>query len=339
MEEKHYKILVRRYVENKLTNEELEIFIHLTQQGKLDGYIREAMDEELGLDENSLPAGIVKPKRELFFLRWWATAAVLTIALGTGTYFVITNKPAPWFSEKQSNSFVPYKKGIVHLVNSSRLIRKQILPDGSMVWLQPQSLLNYPSTFEGKRLRTVDIQGEAFFEVTKDNEHPFEIRSGNILTRVWGTSFRIEAVPGKITRVSVLTGKVSVSVVPHASTEEGRRSHLNVMLKPFEEATYGNAILKKMAVHQKTELLIWYKSNLSFESVALPTIINALNYNYKVNIKVLGPELSRYHVTADFNGKNLPDILLLICKSVHATYTFNGNEITILNLKQQKADH
>ena len=67
---------------------------------------------------------------------------------------------------------------------------KVILPDGSVVWLNSESSLRYPTRFSGKR-REVELQGQGFFEVERDEQMPFEVKSGDLRVEVLGTSFDI----------------------------------------------------------------------------------------------------------------------------------------------------
>jgi transmembrane sensor len=317
MDENYYKILVKRYVDKKLSDEELDVFTYLMKQGVLDQHLQDAMDEELNII--AMP---VQGSRNSIF-RLWSAAAIITISLGFCLYFLTTQK-------KSTVSSPIVSMDTIRILNSSNLIAKQVLPDKSTVWMQPNTQISYPSKFTGSKLREVKMQGEAFFEVTKDHSHPFVITSGNVLTRVWGTSFRIVAIKGQATKVSVLTGKVSVSLPSHTTSGKLPVAS-NVMLQPNEEATFvaDQHELKKAKITSKADLLIWQKSNLNFENNTLASIMQILNNDYDVHIAALEPALNNEHITADFGGKNLPDILLLICKAVHANYTWNGNTITI----------
>lgn len=324
MSENYYRILVKGYVDKKLTDDELQVFIHLMEQGKLDSYIREAMDSHMDINDGAIIENAVKTNK-VFSFKWWPIAATIVIALGFGLYLTNFNKKHSADDSKQAD--------VIRIVNSSALISKQTLPDGSNIWLQPGTTISYPANFTQAKLREVNMSGEAFFEVTKDAAHPFVITTGKVLTKVWGTSFKISFIPGSLTRVSVLTGKVSVSVSGgnEVTVKKNKVSKLNVMLKPNEEATYAEneKDLKKANVTAQAGLLIWHKLNLTFENANLGTVITALQNNYGVSIKTSSDDLNNRHITADLNGNNLPDILVLICKSLHVTYSMQGNNIVI----------
>ncbi len=83
-----------------------------------------------------------------------------------------------------------------------------VLPDGSIAWLNVQSVLKYPDQFTGnKRIVTVE-KGEVFFDDRHDAARPFTVSTGSVVTTVLGTSFLVKQTYEKdIIEVSVKTGK------------------------------------------------------------------------------------------------------------------------------------
>jgi len=313
MEEEKYKELVQRYLEKKSTDEELEVFVYLMKQGKLDKHLEEMMNTDLGLEQDQ----VLLPEKKAW-LKWFRWPMAAAVALTAGMLF--------FFSARKQRSDTQIGNQMIY--NSASSVLKKILPDGSKVWLNPGARFTYPSRF-GK-FRAVSMQGEIFFEVAKDQQHPFLISSGTVLTKVWGTSFRVRSVPGeKITKVSVLTGKVSVRTASKIKKE--------IMLLPEEEVSYNKADqdLLKTPIEPGSDMMIWRKAELSFEDTELSAIIPALSRYYHVPIFLKEEKLKKYRLTADFKGKNLPDILVLICKSVQCSYTSIGKEITLSTANQQ----
>ncbi|MET1056538.1 MAG: FecR domain-containing protein [Pedobacter sp.] len=319
MQHDYFKHLVKRYLEKKSTDEELEVFVHLMQQGKLDQYIQDEMDEEIEEErEEDQPN-----KRKNTLLRWPLAAAVTLLILSLG-YAVF----------QQRTTGISY----VNINNKKSSILKQNLPDGTTVWLNPNTTLSYPKKFGD--LRKVAMSGEAFFEVTKDHAHPFVITSGKVITKVWGTSFRIRSIPGEsIVKVSVLTGKVSVTAPLHQSESQfiqGSDRLKNddarqILLLPQQEAIYKTEDhrLVKAPISESSDVTIWRKSSLSFENAPLKVITAELSKFYHVKLNIEEKELGDNTLTADFTDKNLADILVLICKSVHATYSKEKDNITL----------
>jgi transmembrane sensor len=329
MKHDYLKNLVTRYLEKKSTDEELEVFMHLMQQGKLDKYLNNAMDRDiqsaLAKDDQVDPEHTREQPAELpktirgnnyIFLRWSVAAAIAMLILFWG------------YSRFHQRGTVTLA---VKINNHKSSILKQILPDGSTVWLNPHATLIYPKKFG--QLRKVIMRGEAFFEVTKDHAHPFVITSGKVLTRVWGTSFRIRSIPGEnSTKISVLTGKVSVTVPSEETADtNSERTGDQIFLLPQQEATYKAAehTLVKAPIPESSDVIVWRKSILTFDNAPLKTIASELSKFYHVNLHVEGKELQENTLTADFTDKNLADILVLICKSLHTTYRKDNDTIIL----------
>ena len=82
----------------------------------------------------------------------------------------------------------------IHTLKIPRGMNKQLtLTDGTQVWLNAESTLEYPETFEGKPNREVYLKGEAYFEVTKNASQPFRVKTDALETLVLGTSFNVRA--------------------------------------------------------------------------------------------------------------------------------------------------
>src|SRR5690606_36229691 len=90
------------------------------------------------------------------------------------------------------------------------------LPDGTKVWLNADSKLYYPRAFSGNT-RTVQMEGEAYFEVAKDEQKPFIVQTNRQKVEVLGTHFNVNAYSEEpISAVSLLEGKVKVSLANQA---------------------------------------------------------------------------------------------------------------------------
>lgn len=109
--------------------------------------------------------------------------------------------------------------------------REQVtLPDGSKVWLNSGSTLIYPSTFAMAE-RGVYLNGEGFFEVTKDAEHPFVVNTRFLKMRVLGTTFNISAYPDdKQVKTTLETGALKVSLQNDTT--------ISYYLKPDDQLVY-----------------------------------------------------------------------------------------------------
>lgn len=146
------------------------------------------------------------------------------------------------------------------------------LSDGSKIYLAANSLFQYPEKFEGEERKVSLLKGNAFFEVAKDKKHPFIITSGEIKTRVLGTSFHIQMSKAKC-EVIVVTGKVNVS-------SKGQ----SVDLIPYEEALFSGEKLTRLPV-DKSVVMNWYTTDITLNEATLQQVITVLQYKYGVTFE------------------------------------------------------
>lgn len=106
---------------------------------------------------------------------------------------------------------------------------KIILADGTKVWLNSDSKLNYPTQFIGKE-RKVELIGEAYFEVASNKEKPFIVSTQNQEIQVLGTHFNVQSYPKKTITTSLLEGKIVVNSLTNNNRKTllpGQQSQLN----------------------------------------------------------------------------------------------------------------
>jgi ferric-dicitrate binding protein FerR (iron transport regulator) len=168
--------------------------------------------------------------------------------------------------------------------------KELVLPDGSRVWLNAASSIRYPDTFSSKE-RSVELTGEAWFDVTHADKIPFLIHSGAIITRVMGTAFDIKAYPGqKSMIVSVQRGKVQVLASNHllAILEKGRQARITEM----------NCQVRTI---DTTSVAAWKQGNLYYKDETLGDIVADLQRVFKDSIQVNNHSLKEVVTTAAFN--------------------------------------
>jgi len=149
------------------------------------------------------------------------------------------------------------------------------LPDGSQVKLNANSVLIAPAKF-GKDRREVKLEGEALFDVSEDPDRPFTIVSGDVQTRVLGTSFNVRAYEEEQTvEVAVVSGKVSVQ---GTGAEE-------VFLLPNEVSLYDNNS-RSFSTRQQdiSDLIAWSKNILIFDGDTEAEVFTKLENWFGVNI-------------------------------------------------------
>jgi transmembrane sensor len=190
-----------------------------------------------------------------------------------------------------------------------------VLPDGSRVWLNSASAIRFPASFTGKE-RSVELSGEAWFDVQHADKIPFVIHSGNITTLVMGTAFNIKAYPGEqALTVSVQRGKVNVQNGDRllASLEKGRQ--VKVL---SNDSSFQSAI-------DTTNIAGWKKGNLYYKDERLADVIADLQRVFNVSIQIKNAELKEVVTTASVNkNAGIRKILDIICRFTDARLSENN---------------
>jgi transmembrane sensor len=204
-------------------------------------------------------------------------------------------------------------------------VHKTILPDGNIVWLKGASRLIYPSTFTGKD-REVTLEGQAFFEISKDPSRPFLIHCGTLTTKVLGTSFNINNV-GAHTEVVVFTGKVTLS---------SAHSNDTVLLTANDQAVYTETeksfVVKEninSTSEQKTAYLQGTDYDMNFDDKAMEVVLKRIEQKFNVVVKVDNTKLLQCRVTADLTDQSLDDTMGILKQTFGGEYEINGNEVNI----------
>ncbi len=158
------------------------------------------------------------------------------------------------------------------------------LPDGSKVWLNAATSLRFPTAFTGKE-RTVELNGEAYFEIAANKNQPFRVRVNNMTVEVLGTQFNVMAYDDEASVNTCLTqGAVRVN--------NGNESRL---LQPGQEARIGLSKGDWRVEAVDTDQVVAWKNGLfHFEGADLRTVMRQIGRWYDVDVKYEGEASSHY---------------------------------------------
>lgn len=217
---------------------------------------------------------------------------------------------------------------------------KFILPDGSTGFLNSGSTLKYPVQFAGNR--TVELSGEAFFEVTHNKEFPFHVNTKNLDIKVLGTTFNVIANEDEKTEEIVLqAGKVDVS------SKNGKPL---AVLAPNEQLILNidtNTFNKKVVV--ASQYTSWKEGKLVFRNENMQQLARRLSRWYNAEVQVDDQLLNDYTFHATFSDEPLDEVLKLLSITTPISYaeekrttdaegTFQKRKIKIQTNKS-KIDH
>lgn len=225
--------------------------------------------------------------------------------------------------------------GAIFFINSHKVFQKTyteniapaghkshvILPDGTKAFLNSGTVLRYDNLF-GKKYRKIDLVGEAFFEVEKNEKLPFTINTVDVTVKVVGTKFNIMAYANDdCVETTVTEGKVSV-------TENHNQSSL--VLTANQKATF----------HKNTKLLLlddinpgsyisWKEDVLTFDNENFSNVIKKLERWYDVTIQVEGKDSIVDRYTLTIKRESLQEVLELISLTTSIDYTIKDNKVII----------
>jgi transmembrane sensor len=227
---------------------------------------------------------------------------------------------------------------------------KVILPDQTNVWLNSESTLRYPATYNRKD-REVHLEGEGFFEVSKDKQKPFFVQTEELRIKVYGTSFNLKAFPGeKNIEATLIEGKMSVT--PFDSSGAAGKE---IFLKPKEKLIYqknaeglritkdllsvadtnkintrkilpakkktGVKIVLEKDVNTSKDML-WKEGKLIFNNETFGELSVRLERWYDVKIHFQDEEIKKYKFTGEFSKETADQAMEALKISSRHSYEY-----------------
>lgn len=278
--------------------------------------VRDAVQEKL--DHGPMADEIwqdVQTQLKVKRLLWLRYAAAVVVLMSAGFWMLLRKDPLHRSAGDHIENTV--NTDPVVMQNTGTGLRTIFLPDSTRVTLSANSSVEYKMDKE----RIVHLKGEAFFDVKPDANHPFLVYSGNIVTKVLGTSFRM--VDDKL--VAVRSGRVQVvSLKPVAKS---------FMLFPNQQVAYNNERkeLQQSGV-TNTALLIdpaTPQEVLNFDEAPVSRVLDTLGSIYSIDIKYDSTAFAKCIITVALDQPSLEDQLKVLCKVIGATYEMQPFSIYI----------
>lgn len=194
-----------------------------------------------------------------------------------------------------------------------------VLSDGTQVWLNAASSLTYPNTFGTKKPRKVTLQGEAYFQVSKNKKQPFIVQYANGLeTQVIGTAFNINAYIDEKSALTTLTeGRIMVKMPENKE----------MILQPGEQASYTNGISKINPIDIE-EITAWKTGWFIFDRLELEAILKQLSRWYNIDFKLID-EIGQKQFSGIVSRSNNLSEVLKIMEGTGVKFTLKGSKIEV----------
>ncbi|MGB3468882.1 MAG: FecR domain-containing protein [Cyclobacteriaceae bacterium] len=228
---------------------------------------------------------------------WYAIAAALTVLILSGVAV---------FSALNHSEEVVFTTGIAENTSVD-------LPDGSVVYLNSESNLYYDQDWD----RSLKLQGEAFFEVTKGSIFTVNTSMGDV--KVLGTSFNV-AIRENMFAVSCKTGKVEVNFYGAKNSAVVLTKGQTVLFDSYKVIT-GDIDIDKIAS--------WQIGEFYYASRPLSEVFEDIRRHYNVTIKFAEKDIDARLFNGYFYTENLKTSLSWICDPMGLTYKINGKEVLI----------
>lgn len=268
------------------------------------------------LEERAETQRYLEKRKHRTKLYWSAIAAAVLLAIVSTFVFTQQQSDEPVAVTRPQYISKSTPKG-------SKLNIK--LGDGSMVKLNSDSRIWFQSDFNNLDVREVYLEGEAFFDVAKNPNKPFKVYTGQVETRVLGTSFNIKAYsPGQMVNVAVVTGNVEV-------TDKGNVSSGNqpMDLLPNEQATVSPGEKKMQKSNfDYIEVVAWKDDLLHFKNASFDQVMDRLEIWYGVKFVLQNKKIEK-GFSGTYDDKSLEHVLEGVSYVLNFDYEINGKVVII----------
>lgn len=342
--DKNFHDLLVRFVNGDCTSEEIE---------KVNQWYEKIADRDLQPDaeektlikarmleniQKMLPAQDKPLRKHRYLLAhpvFKVAAAVLLVAV-CGLWLSIGNDSLP----DNPLAEIPKLSGEVTFENQTDDSIVYELSDGSTVQLEPFGKIRFSRSFStGKR--EVYLTGKAFFDIVKDPAQPFYVYSGEIATRVLGTSFFVDApANARKVEVKVITGKVSVFQITanHLSNDEKPSAIKNsttngVVLSPNQKVEYfmegGHWVTGLVEDPVPVKPIESATHSFVFDNTSMKAVLADVNERYGIEVVTENEKIYNCTFTGDVSRMSLYDMLDVISNSIGSTYEVKGTRILV----------
>lgn len=261
-------------------------------------------DNFLDANENTIVNEPIKSKK-LFNYTKLAIAASLLIASSFGIYF-LNQKPA-------AQEYLSYH-------NNYGKTATITLEDGSKISLNSNSTLKYPQHFASDK-REVKLEGEGFFEISKDKDRPFTVKTNKLTTTVLGTKFNVSAYRN--------SAEALVALVEGSVTVELNDKSQKLTLKPSEMASLIGTNRLEKTTFDTQKVTAWQTGAIIFENASFEDIASKLYNAYGITL-INNTDDNNWQYSGSFTKTDYISIIQNICFAKRINYKINNNIITLV---------
>ncbi len=205
---------------------------------------------------------------------------------------------------------------------------KVILADGTEVWLNAESRIEFPSNFQGNE-RRVKLLGEAYFKVARNEKSPFVVSTEQMDVRVLGTEFNLKSYSSETAHITLVKG--SLEVYSPGSVNDGvANDESSTLLKPGQDAWYDKDGKIQVAEIDVYDVIQWKDGFFYFNDKSLVTVLRELGrwYNLGVIFRNANAMNHKVHFSALREG-NIQEALTGLNSLRKVKISLQGNNIVV----------
>lgn len=182
-----------------------------------------------------------------------------------------------------------------------------VLPDGTDLWLNAESKIRYSIPFTREN-RQVELTGEAFLKVVKNENAPFIVNAGAATVKVLGTQFNVKAYPeDEQLEIALTEGSIEFT----GTVADGKKATATLIPSDFLAM---NKATGKVGLENKNlnKHISWVKNIIIFDETPMPEVAKTLERWYGVKVVVADAEINKYRFNTTFENESLFRVLELL---------------------------
>ena len=316
---RHIDELITKYLDKSLTREECaELRRYLAEDKKHLAYFAEIRD--LWLYNTALWQPVISTRSALEKLKKRIRKYTSLVKIRRTVYYAsqiaaVIAIAFIFHTVKESNVY----SATTHTVLTSTHKSEVTLPDGTIVWLNNNTKLIYPEAFSSTE-RSVYLEGEAYFKVTKNKARPFVVKSQGQEIKVLGTSFNVRNRPNEdLAETTLISGAVSLCF---------NNDSVPVRLNPNEQITYSksNQSIRKDTVVAH-EYIAWATEKMTFDNDRFTDVISYLEDKYQLQIICPEEIADTLYLTLVVRNETKEEIFKEIARISHLQYSIHNDTV------------
>lgn len=303
----------------------------------------ELFRQKLSLEMANDPAPQIQPdiaatstRRLVNWKRWVSAAAIFALLTTSGIWIYNMRSKAP------VSDITTQQVNEVNTMPGSR--SKNVLPDGTIVWLNSDSRISYNAAF-GKEKREITLTGEAFFDVARNEAVPLFVHAKTVTIEVKGTAFNVRSYPGSDkVQTALIRGSVElhtkskpdekIRLKPNEKitidiTEDAGRNAVNTASKTPPVKSYHIDVLKQSTLTTLIPEVSWIENRLVFDNEPLPDVIDKMEKWYNIDIVLTNKKLEGKKFSGVFEKENISEALSALQIINHFEYEVKGSTVII----------